>query len=559
MRFPPRLNQSLLGLLCCALFSPALSLANPPELSGCGALFDGAIINTAPECINDSAFLVADRSKADDFGWQYSFDSVRDGVYGNSVGGTTFEYYGIAIRETDTDLWLVINSNLPLLGLNINGPQDGNIGHGDLFINLGSETFLQASDSATLFGVKYSATNDSGAGDVGVYGNVKAKSVTAQNIGFNNLGDFINHVNNHGGVLGFGDLPVNQTYYAQNISLNVIQSGAFLGAISQVTSEELAATGFRPNLLPGTSTVAFRFAREAIVDVCGVPGGDGTSCLDCAGLACGHTEVDQCGVCGGDGTSCLDCAGTPFGALANDACGVCGGDNSSCADCSGAPNGSEKLDQCGVCGGDGTSCLDCAGVANGESVIDQCGVCGGDGKSCLDCAGTINGNLKLDDCGVCGGDDSSCLSCETSDISQVLMTLDGDAVQQRHVVQKSAKLLAKFPGSNPELKALATQLSLQAEEIYHEAWTVSWSFPWEMKDCAPSPLCTTVDNAPGKNHYQDLSSAQYSLAKQVIRKLKHVGVKARRVAKLRSLAKAHYTHSIAALNDVPASTMVCQS
>jgi hypothetical protein len=43
--------------------------------------------------------------------------------------------------------------------------------------------------------------------------------------------------------------------------------------------------------------------------------------------------IDQCGVCGGDGTSCLDCAGVPFGSATPDRCGVCNGDGKSCVTC----------------------------------------------------------------------------------------------------------------------------------------------------------------------------------------------------------------------------------
>ena len=78
----------LIPLLFCFITSTVF--AAPPEIGGCGPLLDGAIINTAPECLNDSTFLTVDYSKADDSGWQYSFDSVLDGVYGNAVGGTAF-------------------------------------------------------------------------------------------------------------------------------------------------------------------------------------------------------------------------------------------------------------------------------------------------------------------------------------------------------------------------------------------------------------------------------------------------------------------------------------
>ena len=78
-----------------------------------------------------------------------------------------------------------------------------------------------------------------------------------------------------------------------------------------------------------------------------------TACnVECPGT---DEQKDQCGVCGGDGTSCLDCAGTINGNLKEDKCGICGGTND-CLDCKGIPNGTNVEDECGVCGGDGSTC-----------------------------------------------------------------------------------------------------------------------------------------------------------------------------------------------------------
>ena len=78
-----------------------------------------------------------------------------------------------------------------------------------------------------------------------------------------------------------------------------------------------------------------------------------TACnVECPGT---DEQKDQCGVCGGDGTSCLDCAGTINGNLKEDDCGICGGTND-CLDCKGIPNGTNVEDECGVCGGDGSTC-----------------------------------------------------------------------------------------------------------------------------------------------------------------------------------------------------------
>ena len=70
---------------------------------------------------------------------------------------------------------------------------------------------------------------------------------------------------------------------------------------------------------------------------------------------------------------CLDCEGTKDGDAVNDVCGVCGGDGSSCVDDCGVPNGDNKcVDDCGVPHGPGAN-IQCPG---GEYVCNQgdCGV-----------------------------------------------------------------------------------------------------------------------------------------------------------------------------------------
>jgi len=147
---------------------------------------------------------------------------------------------------------------------------------------------------------------------------------------------------------------------------------------------------------------------NAQYDVCDVCAGNGQSCLDCNGVPNGPAQYDICNVCNGDGTSCLDCADVPFGTRTYDVCDVCGGNGQSCLDCAGVPNGPNQYDVCDVCAGDGTTCLDCAFIPNGPNVYDVCDVCGGDGQSCLDCAGVPNGPAVYDECGVCEGDGKSC-------------------------------------------------------------------------------------------------------------------------------------------------------
>ena len=81
-----------------------------------------------------------------------------------------------------------------------------------------------------------------------------------------------------------------------------------------------------------------------------------TACnVECPGT---DEQKDICDVCGGDGTSCLDCAGVPFGDAKLDKCDKCNGNNE-CLDCFGVPYGPAKEDRCGICGGDGSTCIQC--------------------------------------------------------------------------------------------------------------------------------------------------------------------------------------------------------
>jgi hypothetical protein len=183
---------------------------------------------------------------------------------------------------------------------------------------------------------------------------------------------------------------------------------------------------------------------KAVLDACNVCGGDGTSCIDCAGVLRGTSVTDKCGVCGGK-NACLDCAGTPNGNAKELACGC--DDATSCIGCDGRPRSGKAYDKCNVCGGT-NACLDCAGVPFGSATIlvcgcndkssclgcdgvafsgaikdrsdvcggsdwcdkkpnsgktdDKCGVCGGF-NACVDCAGVPFGTSHVDACGVCGG------------------------------------------------------------------------------------------------------------------------------------------------------------
>ena len=196
-----------------------------------------------------------------------------------------------------------------------------------------------------------------------------------------------------------------------------------------------------------------------------------------------NSVIDVCGVCGGNGTTCLDCAGVPNGSAVNDVCGLCGGDGTTCLDCAGVPFGTAQLDVCGVCNGDGSSCLDCAGVPNGGAVNDVCGLCGGDGLSCLDCAGVPFGSAAPDRCGVCGGDESSCCICTQHDNSAVIKEMRASAKAQYQTLIKSVK---KFLSGSKSHRA---KYNASSKALYRQLLKCIGRVPVTSLTCEAGPAC----------------------------------------------------------------------
>ncbi len=148
-------------------------------------------------------------------------------------------------------------------------------------------------------------------------------------------------------------------------------------------------------------------------DVCGVCGGDGTSCgcqLTDDDADCDNDGVDNGEDCAPeDPTRAFeDCLGVCGGAAQFDCAGVCEGPAR--RDCAGVCNGTAREDCFGVCGGSAER--DCRGICGGTAMPDCLGVC--NGSATVDCVGECNGTAEFDECGVCNGDGSTC-GCQLSD------------------------------------------------------------------------------------------------------------------------------------------------
>jgi hypothetical protein len=381
----------------CALYALLLAggLIRPADVwaAECLSKFNGAIINIAPECLNDTAALVVDSTKADALGWQYSDDTALDGADGSAVGGSTFEIYGLAFRETPTEVWVVIKSNLPLTGKPVSTAQNGSVGWGDLFINLSGVNFLPASNAKTLLGVRFAATNDSGVPALGLYSQADSKSVTSVNSGFASWNAYVTYLASKGVTPVFGDLGTAQTYYDGTISNNVLNSGTLMGAVQFSTAADLAAAGFNAGRFSGSVTVGMRFAKNLLFDL--DSDNDGTDdCFDDCKNDPGKIAPGVCG-CGvadtnTDGDAKFDCQETCDTDPGKFEPGVCGcgvadtnRDGDAKYDCQETCDTDPGKFEPGVCGcgvadtdsdGDGTA--DCKDLCPSDPAKTAPGACG---------------------------------------------------------------------------------------------------------------------------------------------------------------------------------------
>jgi len=236
------------------------------------ALNEDTTVDTFTECVNDGIALKVGKNPVDGSGWQYAIDSFNDGVNGTQVGGdgNPYEIYSLALKETKDSLFVAINANMSLTGVDGTNAEDGNIGWGDLFFNFTDQDFTTANNQGDLFGVRFAGTNDSLVPDLGLYGNVTAISTTDINSGFSSLEDYNQRVSDfcQGADCGpsLGDLPADTSYFDQSQSLNTIGSGEFLTSLMYLSESELLAAGYDLNRFDGEHTIAFKFDKSGICD-----------------------------------------------------------------------------------------------------------------------------------------------------------------------------------------------------------------------------------------------------------------------------------------------------
>ena len=211
---------------------------------------------------------IAPSAKAEDYrGWDYARSSIKNGTHGTQIGGSTnpFEFYSMAMKDMGDRMVVAINANLDPNG------GESEIAYGDMLFDFTSKGLKGASESNSLFGVKFTTLNsDSGVSEMGIYSGVRAKSVALENHGFSNLEKRAKRLSTYSTesmteLDNLGDLQATDAYFdgmrqGRNVVLNSINTGTRTGNISLMTGAQLGSMGLNFGHFGETGSQTFGFS-----------------------------------------------------------------------------------------------------------------------------------------------------------------------------------------------------------------------------------------------------------------------------------------------------------
>ncbi|MEZ4753324.1 MAG: hypothetical protein R3A13_03320 [Bdellovibrionota bacterium] len=185
-----------------------------------------------------------------------------------------------------------------------------------------------------------------------------------------------------------------------------------------------------------------------------------------------------------------------------------------------------------------------------------------------DCSGKIifpntppNQIAVNDRCGVCNGDGQSCLDCTTQTQTEDFFNLDGTALRQKRIVQKSIQFLRRVTNSN-----IGSDILTSAENLYIQNWSLVWSIPATTVDCNNTQFCSTVELTTNVADYdanavdlRDLAISTARLARTKNKSTRRFTLRRAKVIARRLVKRANstYEEALATSSTINTTTDLC--
>lgn len=253
-------------------------MMNVNRILGTSLAVAGAIAGTLTTTIKSAEALVLHN------GWNYTMDAYNDSTPVRRDGSGLFEIRGAAHKVIGETVIFAINSSVDLEdGVDWNWAADKKVHFSDLLINFTGKSLNQA--NGDLYAINFAGNGDSNArnlGSVGVYSDVRAKSVATSNSGWSKLKHYNNYVRGQGITVTHGELDylgrledrtrfengtrrngttkTTDRYFNHNSNtVNVINSGTRIGDIEYIEHLTNLGLDFEHFGNAGSETIAFSF------------------------------------------------------------------------------------------------------------------------------------------------------------------------------------------------------------------------------------------------------------------------------------------------------------
>jgi hypothetical protein len=146
-------------------------------------------------------------------------------------------------------------------------------------------------------------------------------------------------------------------------------------------------------------------------------------------------------------------------------------------------------------------------------------------------------------------------------VESVLFKLDGASHDQRTIVSKVLRRLAKAAKKKPALARFISQTQQETESLQLANWSLTWSVPRVISQCEGADVqtvCVTVSHQGTLTAYDSNARALRALLESAISQaLKYRVFKAKEANATRTLGDARFAEAEKQLKLVPASTTSC--
>jgi hypothetical protein len=147
--------------------------------------------------------------------------------------------------------------------------------------------------------------------------------------------------------------------------------------------------------------------------------------------------------------------------------------------------------------------------------------------------------------------------CEEYDETATLLSLDGNAIDQRKLALRAIDRVVKGMGRNSSSGRKALRLKPKVQALYVSEWSHVWSIPAVFSQCTNQQFCVTVSHAGTIEAFNKDSAAMLDLTNQIVALMSKSMQKRRENQTLLRDANELHVDNLGMSATIPSSSSAC--